>query len=195
MNINKFRFAESENKTTAERKREIRALQRKRRSENENRDVKEELMIRAFFESGLAGKESFFVYLSYSSEARTDKLIERLLGLGKRVYCPRIEGENMRAVPFSENMTLSEFGIREPTGEPYEGKIDVAIVPLLAVDERGTRVGYGGGYYDRFLQTGVCGVAVGWCYDFQIFENALPKEDCDEPLDGVISDKRTFFIK
>lgn len=195
MNKNRFHFATGEEKMPAERKKEIRALMKKRRSENENRDVKEELMIRAFFESGLAEKESFFVYLSYSSEARTDKLIERLLALGKKVYCPRVEGERMLAAPFSEDMALSEFGIREPTGEPYEGKIDVAVVPLLAVDGQGRRIGYGGGYYDRFLKTGVCGVAIGWCYDFQIFETPLPTEERDEPLDGVVSDKRTFFIK
>lgn len=97
-------------------------------------------------------KESFFVYLSYSSEAPTDKLISRLLKAGKTVYAPRVEGRDMEAVLFGEDFTLSERGIREPVGQAYRGKIDVAVLPLLAADERGGRLGYGGGYYDRFLR-------------------------------------------
>lgn len=194
MNTNNFSVLPPNNKTAAEKKKSLRARMKRRRADNENRDLKERALIDRFFESGAGERESYFVYLSFSSEAPTDKLIERLLCLGKRVYCPRADGEDadgagMCAVPFGEDFTLSDRGIREPVGEAYRGTIDVVVLPLLAVDKTGTRLGYGGGYYDRFLKLHSETLPVAWCYDFQVTEN-VPKEAWDIPAKLIVTDRR-----
>ena len=99
----------------------------------------------------------------------------------------------MSAVLFGEDFSLSRFGIREPIGEAYEGEIDVIVMPLLAVDERGNRLGYGGGYYDRFLKKYQGATRVAYCYDFQILKD-VPTESWDEKVDLIVTDKRIIRI-
>ena len=184
-----FRFVEREERSAAERKASLRRTMKERRGENENRDVKETLLLENFLRTEAAGKESFLVYLSFSSEAPTDKLVETLLAQGRRVYCPRMAGESMEAVAWKEDFTLSPRGIREPVGDPFSGKIDVAVLPLLAVDERGVRLGYGGGCYDRFLAAHPETFPLAYCFDFQIVRE-VPEEPFDRRAALIVSDKR-----
>lgn len=114
--------------------------------------------------------DSFFIYKSFSTEARTDWIIDELLKAGKRIYLPRVEGENMVAVPYhGEELIKGSFGVMEPAGQAYFGDIDVTVVPLLVVNSRGFRIGYGGGFYDRFLRDKNT-QKVGMGYGFQIEE-------------------------
>ena len=166
-----FRFVEREERSAAERKASLRRTMKQRRGENENRDVKEALLLENFLRTEAAGKESFLVYLSFSSEAPTDKLVAYLLAAGKKDF------------------TLSPRGIREPVGEPFSGKIDVAVLPLLAVDERGVRLGYGGGCYDRFLAAHPETFPLAYCFDFQIVRE-VPEEPFDRRAALIVSDKR-----
>lgn len=202
MITNKLRFVETDLPQSGEdisaAKKRLRAYMKGRRGENENRDVKETLLLdnalRAIGEKGLGTGEnkSAFVYLSFSSEAPTDKLIEALLEGGWSVYCPRIEGKQMLAVEYGEDFNLSSFGTREPIGEAYHGKIDLAIVPMLAVDEQGRRLGYGGGYYDRFLEEHAETLRLAYGFDFQIMRQ-VPTEEHDIKMDGIVTDKRIVW--
>ena len=135
---------------------------------------------------------SFFIYLSFSREAPTDGLIERLLADGHKVYCPRIENGEMVAVEYGEDFTLSDYGIREPVGEAYQGEMDVAVVPFLAVDKRGNRLGYGGGYYDKFLKNSTA-KRVAFGYGFQIV-NEVPTESWDEKMDVIVTDEEIIQL-
>ena len=179
-------------------KKRLRAYMKGRRGENENRDVKERLLAEHVLQAlrdkgiGTGAEKRIFVYLSYSSEAPTDKLIERLLEDGWTVYAPRVEGKTMAAVEYGEDFALSDLGIREPLGERYDGRMDVAIVPMLAVDEQGGRLGYGGGYYDRYLSAHTETWRLGYGFDFQIVRQ-VPTEEHDVRLDGVITDKRIVW--
>ena len=104
--------------------------------------------------------------------------------------CPRIENGEMVAVEYGEDFTLSSFGIREPIGEVYEGEIDVAVIPFLAVDRGGNRLGYGGGYYDRFLKkTKAKRLAYG--YAFQLLKE-VPSEEWDEKMDAIVTDEEVI---
>ncbi len=147
------------------------------------------------FISALAegGQESFFVYNSFGTEASTQLIIKRLLRLGKAVYLPRVEGENIVPVRFCGGDTLEggAFGIQEPRGQAFDGLIDVTVVPLLAVNGAGYRVGYGGGYYDRYLRrTETKRVGLGYRFQLEEFEN-----DCwDEPLDMFVCEKGIFYF-
>ena len=189
-----FRIIEGGSGSVEQKKSSLRAYMKRRRGENENRDVKENGLVENFFSTRAMEKESFFVYLSYSSEAPTDKLISRLLKAGKTVYAPRVEGRDMEAVLFGEDFTLSERGIREPVGQAYRGKIDVAVLPLLAADERGGRLGYGGGYYDRFLRAHPETLAVAYCFDFQLVRE-VPCEPHDKRADWIVTDKRIIEVR
>ena len=180
-------------------KADMRRVMKRRRSENENRDVKEVCLVENFRKGVLQTEwgesaENFFVYLSFSSEAPTDKLIETLIAAGKKVYCPRVEGEEMYAVEYGEDFSLSAYGIREPVGEPFLGKIEVCVAPLTAVDGQGNRLGYGKGYYDRFLSKieAKGAVAVGFCFDFQVTES-VPTQPWDKKMAVVVTDKRVIF--
>ena len=134
--------------------------------------------------------DSFFIYNSYSTEARTDLIIEELLKAGKRVYLPRVEGENIVTVPyFGGELKKGSFGIPEPEGEPYEGEIEVSVVPLLAINSKGYRIGYGGGFYDRYLR-GKNTQKVGMGYGFQLEE--FDEEPHDVPLDKYLCERGIY---
>lgn len=135
--------------------------------------------------------ESFFVYYSFGAEADTHLIISRLLGAGKKVYLPRVCGENICAVAFYGDegaLVQNKFGIGEPAGESFEGKIDVCITPLLAVDRLGFRLGYGGGYYDRFFAAHPDILRVGIGYNLQIYDGDFG-EAGDVPLDIYVSER------
>ena len=192
----KLHFVEDDKTSVAERKKNMRAYMRAKRAEVVNRDVKEELLVQNFFSAvqsvGLDGYESVFLYLSYSHEADTDKLLNALLKQGKTVYCPRVEGKEMKAVLYGE-LALSARGIREPLGDAFDGDIDVAVVPLMAADEKGNRLGYGGGYYDKYLSAHPKTIKIGYCYEEQIVRE-IPVEDNDIPLTMIVTDKRIIYI-
>lgn len=134
--------------------------------------------------------DSFFIYNSYSTEARTDLIIDELLKAGKKVYLPRVEGQNIVTVPyFGEELKKGAFGIPEPEGEAYEGEIEVSIVPLLAVNSRGYRIGYGGGFYDRYLRDKNT-QKVGMGYGFQLEE--FDEEPHDVPLDKYLCERGIY---
>ena len=132
--------------------------------------------------------DSFLLYSAKGDEAKTSIIEEKLLSLGKKVFYPRVEGENIVPVPCGQ-MKEGAFGILEPIGQAYTGKIDVTVVPLLAVNERGFRVGYGKGFYDRYLKTAQT-KPVGLGYSFQLDE--FQEDVWDEPLDEFICEKGVF---
>ena len=185
------------------RKASLRTFMKKRRADNENRDVKEMLLIENFWKAvnrlfgnriGAGTRRTYFCYLSFSSEAPTDKLIENLLCLGNIVCCPKVENGKMVAVELGEDFTLSNLGIREPVGSEYDKRIDCVIAPLLAVDKQGNRLGYGGGFYDTFFKEHPNAKRIGYCFDFQIVDD-VPFESWDERLDCVVTDKQVVYTE
>lgn len=116
----------------------------------------------------------------------------------KTVVLPRVmDKENMEAIEYRgrDYVKSGPFGILEPVGEPFDpGKIDVVLVPGLVFDYKGYRLGYGRGYYDRFLprlrkDAFLCGV----CYDFQVVETVYPHE-ADFPVHWIVTDKSEVAI-
>lgn len=145
-----------------------------------------------------ADKQSFLVYYSFGSEADTHGIINRLIAAGKDVYLPRVEGNNIVAVKFEgneEELVKNRYGIAEPTGQAFGGAIDVCLTPLLAVNSRGFRLGYGGGFYDRFFAVTPRSIRAGLGYFLQ-YTDEFEEENCDKPLDlfvcerGIISFER-----
>lgn len=142
------------------------------------------------FIQSFSNYKSFFIYNGFSTEARTDMIISYLLESGKRVYLPRVEGREIVAVPyFGGECPLGAYGIAEPCGEPFSGDIEVTVIPLLAVNGRGYRIGYGGGFYDRYLK-GKNTLKVGMGYGFQMEE--FKEEPFDVPLDKYLCERGIY---
>ena len=140
------------------------------------------------FISAYGGYQRFFIYNSFGDEATTSMIIDALIKAGKEVYLPRVEGDDIVPVPYGPTIK-GAFGIGEPVGQAYNGEIDITVIPLLAVNESGYRIGYGKGFYDRFLK-GRKTRKVGLGYSFQI-ENFI-QDDWDEPLDEFLTEKGIY---
>jgi 5-formyltetrahydrofolate cyclo-ligase len=95
----------------------------------------------------------FMLYYPHRREVDTKPIINHLLNLSKIVLLPKVKGPDILPIQIHdlENLYIGYGGIKEPRGNVYEGKIDVVIVPAVAFDIQGYRLGYGKGYYDRFL--------------------------------------------
>ena len=129
-------------------------------------------------------RNRFFVYHSIGSEADTRRIIDLLLSADKRVLVPRIERNRMYSVPYSAKTELY-MGIPQPVSGEEEGA-DVILAPLVAFDEEGYRLGYGGGYYDQYFAR--CnGIRVGLAYEGQAVKT-LPRDQYDVPLDAVVTE-------
>lgn len=128
-------------------------------------------------------------YLSYNQEVRTEEILKKALLDGKRVAVPKIFGDEMRFVYISDLAQVESGykGIPEPIAdEPLaEDPYALVLMPGIAFTKNGGRIGYGGGFYDRFLSKETAHKTVALCYDFQILDS-LPIEKFDIPVDKVI---------
>lgn len=143
--------------------------------------------------------DDYFLYRSVGSEADTSRIAAELLCRGKAVFFPRTEGKEMFPVRWrGEPLRRGAFGIEEPEGPPFAGVPQVCLLPMLAADASFYRLGYGGGYYDRWLAraraSGAQVRAVGICYHFQLVDE-LPAEPHDVPLDALVTDKEIRIRK
>jgi 5-formyltetrahydrofolate cyclo-ligase len=142
-------------------------------------------------------------YLSCGSEVRTTKMIEAALEAGKRVVVPAIadiKNSNMVAVEISKISDASTrvLGIRQPEVNKFkivlQGEIDLAFIPAIAFDTKGFRLGYGKGFFDRWLKGILANRTVGLSYDFCVIDQ-IPKESFDVPVSVIITQKKTLIIK
>lgn len=93
-------------------------------------------------------------YLSYGTEPDTSNINQEIMDSGRKLLLPRMQSDkSLKFVPWDGNLkSLGSNGrIQEPIGTPYDGKIDVMILPALAIDKSGNRLGQGGGSFDRAL--------------------------------------------
>ena len=133
--------------------------------------------------------QTVYGYLPYNQEVRTVPILQQALRDGKRVAVPKVYGEEMRFL-YIEDLSQVEkgsFGIPEPiTDGPVATQEDALILmPGLAFDPKGNRMGYGGGFYDKYLQAQPNHPTVALCYDFQMLPR-LDTEEHDVPVDLVL---------
>ena len=133
--------------------------------------------------------KTIYGYLPYNQEVRTVPMLEQAMRDGKRVAVPKCYGDEMRFI-YMDDLSKVEKGyanIPEPIAdEPVaDDKTALVLMPGMAFTERGDRMGYGGGFYDKFLAAEPDHPTVALCYDFQMVED-LPTEDYDIPVDCVL---------
>ncbi|MBQ4110135.1 MAG: 5-formyltetrahydrofolate cyclo-ligase [Clostridia bacterium] len=136
--------------------------------------------------------ENIFCYISVNDEVDTQKIIKYLFKAGKTVTVPLcVEKGKMIAVKINSFDDLKEgmYGIPEPKShtEFEKTKLDLIIVPALAFDKEGYRLGYGGGYYDRFMAD-LTAFKLGICRS-ELYVEALPRDEFDIKADKVITER------
>ena len=129
------------------------------------------------------------VYASFRSELPSRPLIDALLGSGYRVAVPRIHDDAMHFVEIrsADDLEPGTFGIDTARGTPCDAELEILLIPALAFTPSGLRLGYGGGYYDRYLGQHPNLGAVGLAMDVQLVDD-LPHEAHDRIMDAVISE-------
>lgn len=138
--------------------------------------------------------KSVMIFLSFGSEVNTDYIIEMLWKQGKKVFVPLCKPETRELEIFSittfADVEPGYFGIREPKKNlrPPVSKdaIDMVMVPAVAFDRRGFRVGYGGGFYDRFL-AGMNVPKLGLAFSCQLIKE-VPVGEYDQTVCGVVTE-------
>jgi 5-formyltetrahydrofolate cyclo-ligase len=132
---------------------------------------------------------TIYGYLPYNQEVRTIPMLERALAEGKRVAVPKVYGDEMRFLYIDDLSRVEKgyAGIPEPIddGSVAEDPTALVLMPGLAFDKAGHRIGYGGGFYDKFLSAEPDHPTLALCYGFQMLDE-LPTEEFDVPVDCVL---------
>ena len=133
--------------------------------------------------------KTIYGYLPYNQEVRTVPMLEQALKDGKRVAVPKVYGDEMKFLYLDDLSQVEKgyAGIPEPIADDPVADDDTALVlmPGLAFDPQGHRIGYGGGFYDKFLAAEPNHPTLALCYDFQLLPE-LETEEHDIPVDTVL---------
>lgn len=194
-------------------KAQIRSYQKEQRdqlSKEEQITLSSEIKTRLIKSEVYQKCRNLFCFISFGSEADTHELIKQSLEYGKKVYVPRVEADKMEFYEITnlEGLVVSKFGIPEPLKEEqktflyqhrnynYNNSTDnmenpysnLILLPGLAFDRNGNRVGYGQGYYDRYLEKNLSipFYKIALSYDFQIMDE-IPAENYDIKADSIIT--------
>lgn len=139
--------------------------------------------------------EKILMYHSLTDELSTHDFINRWTGR-KSFFLPRVNGVNLEILPYDRSrLALGAFHIEEPTGDDVHdiSEIELIVVPAVAYDRRGNRVGRGKGYYDRMLGD-TKAIKIGIAYDFQVFDE-IEADPHDVPVDIIITDKGIRYTR
>ena len=131
--------------------------------------------------------EKIMLYSALPDEVQTQAFLEKW-HLKKKIILPTVVGDDIIPVEYAKgtDFAVGDFNILEPQNEPYHGDFDLIIVPGVAFDRKGNRIGRGKGYYDRFLCQHLEVKRIGICFDFQLV-NEVPTEPLDIKMDEVIT--------
>ena len=138
--------------------------------------------------------ETIMHYISLDIEVDTKEFIKNELLKGKSIVVPFVEEDNIQVSRLNsfEDLAEGKFGVLEPMKkEKHDGKIDLVIVPGVAFDEKGSRIGFGKGYYDRFLEKFRDSLKIGLAFEEQIVD-FVPAKEYDHPVDIIITEKRVI---
>lgn len=143
------------------------------------------------------GAKRIAAYRALPGEISVDGFWQQAFESGVKVCFPRVLGPGeMEFVDIvsKDDFSAGRFGVLEPTGQanPPEAEVDLVLVPGLAFDLKGYRLGFGGGYYDRALAA-IESLRVGVVFDFQILAR-VPRESWDVPVHQIVSPRKRYLI-
>ena len=173
-------------------KKELRSMIRAKKRAMTEAEITEKSaeLVRLLLDTDLyRNAKTLYGYLPYNQEVRTVPLLEQALRDGKQVAVPKCYGDEMRFILMDDLSKVENgyAGIPEPIADgPVAGDpTALVLMPGLAFDPEGHRIGYGGGFYDKFLEQEPDHPTVALCYDFQMLPH-LDTEEYDIPVDRVI---------
>lgn len=162
-------------------------------SDNERRQAAADVFEQVEKLAAFMMAEHILMYHSLPDELSTHDFLEKWHH-GKRFYLPRVNGVNLDILPYDKStLRYGAFHIEEPDGTDIAdiGSMDLIVVPAMAYDRKGNRVGRGKGFYDRLLSE--CkAVKIGVAYDCQIFDE-IDVESFDAPVDIVVTQSHTYI--
>lgn len=135
-----------------------------------------------------------YCYANYNGEVGTSSIMEEAWKLGKSVWFPRIEGSKMNfyLVESKDDLQPGAYGILEPTGNHIaDGEGGLLIMPGVAFDEECHRIGYGGGFYDKYLEKHPNLHAIAIAFELQMYRE-LPFEEHDIKPEKVVTEKQSY---
>ncbi len=138
------------------------------------------------------------LYMAIGGEVNLDTLSQKCWNLGKHtcvpVFSETTEIYEMAEITAETKYSTGHFGIREPVSPVLypKNQIDLIVVPGVAFDRKGNRLGRGGGHYDRLLE-GFSGVSAGVAFDFQVLPD-IPAEPHDKPVDFLVTEKSVVNV-
>jgi len=173
-------------------KQELRSLIRQQKRQMPEAEIAEKSRVladRFLATEAYRNAKTLYGYMSYNQEVRTLPILQQALRDGKHVAIPKCYGSEMRFIFINDlsQTAKSSCGIPEPIADgPVAGdETALVLMPGLAFDLQGRRIGYGGGFYDRFLALEPNHPTVALCYDFQVLDH-LETEESDIPVDLVL---------
>ena len=163
---------------------------RKRAMTEEEIERRSRSLCQKFLESdAYRACRTLYGYLPYNQEVRTVPILAQALADGKQVAVPKVYGDDMKFIVLADLTQVSRgyAGIPEPIADEPVAEDETALVlmPGLAFDPQGHRIGYGGGFYDKFLSREPNHPTLALCYELQMVEH-LETEEFDIPVDTVI---------
>ncbi len=164
-------------------------------SEDDRRDAAAKVFTRLEHLAAFMLADKILMYHSLPDELSTLEFLSKWSGR-KKFFLPRVNGVNLEILPYDRSfLKLGAFQIEEPQGNDLTSinEIELVVVPALAYDRNGNRVGRGKGYYDR-LMPDCKAVKVGVGYDFQLVDD-IEVAAHDVPVDIVITETSTFVIR
>lgn len=141
--------------------------------------------------------KTIMFFVSFNNEVNTHDIIKSEIK-NKIVIVPKVEHHEIEpsVIIDFDNLITAKFGILEPieTMKIAYKKIDLVLVPGIVFDKEGHRIGYGFGYYDKFLRKVPKAIKIGLAFDFQIVDK-IPREMHDVSVDMIITEKRVIECK
>lgn len=164
--------------------------ERKRAMTAEEIEARSAVLAEKFAQSdAYKAAKTIYGYLPYNQEVRTVPMLARALAEGKKVAVPKVYGDEMKFIYLDDLTQVAKgyAGIPEPIADGPVARDETALVlmPGLAFDREGHRIGYGGGFYDKFLAREPHHPTLALCYDFQMQEH-LETQEFDIPVDTVL---------
>lgn len=140
------------------------------------------------------------VYYPIHNEVQTFRIINKSLSVKKKVCLPKLQDDDILFFPITnlKDLTTGRYNIKEPSTNQNTGcyEIDVVIIPGIVFDRYGYRIGYGKGYYDRFLNrfSKENIISVGLAYDFQIVSDPILHEKHDVKLNFLVTNRNILSV-
>lgn len=170
---------------------------KKAMTDEEVREMSKQIQNLLFAQEEYKRAENIYVYVNYNQEVVTSDIISKSLKEGKKVFVPKVCGDNIKfyqIYSMKEDLTPGAYGILEPTTDRLDEQRDgLLIMPGLAFDKGFHRLGYGGGYYDKYLALPNTHIKLALAYHFQILD-CIVTDEFDQKVDMIITQNHVMRL-